>query len=373
MSKKKVDVAEAWLAERLRAGDMPRVGDILDMSKKEGLGLKRKDVRSMLEKTPEYMFNLHQQREKHASRKYRPTVATNLGYLHGDIGFFAKSRHYETPKMYQAGFLICKDILSRYTYLILLKKSRKQDEIVRAFKTLLAMHQAAGHSYPIRGISFDKERSVMSNKVQTFLKDKGIKFTAFKMSRSKAKFAEGGIKIVRTVMARLERHYQQQGRKGEKSNKRWWNLLGQVAGILNRQEIVIEGKRLGFAPSDIREDNLEKFFEKLYKAAPAYAAAQFNVDSRFVTFKYKVGDYVRAKLIITSSAVIGEKRSETNLTNEVFRILETIPFVTKRMTVGKSYKCVDVRSGKEEIFEEDDIVPTDPNVLYSDRHVPLWR
>ena len=356
----------------------------MEMVKKEGLGVKRSEVRAILEQEPAYMFNLHQQKEKLSTRKYRPTVVTNLGYLHGDIGFFTKSRHYETPKTYQAGFLICKDALSRYTYLVLLRKSRKEDEMVRAFETLLTMHRAAGHTHPIRGISFDRERSVVSKKVQSYLKKNSIKFTAFKLSRSKAKFAEGGIRIVRTVMARLERHYQDEegaaaaagveGRgKGMAAapRKRWWNLLGQVADIVNRQQIVVEGKKLGFAPMDVREDNLPEFFAQLYKAAPAYAAAQFNIDPSFVTFKYHEGDYVRAKLIVTSSAVLGEKHSETNLTEEIFRIVAAFPAVTKRMTLAKCYRCANVRSGEIAIFDENDIVRTNPNVFYSDRHVSL--
>ncbi len=370
MATEKVEVVKKWLEERLRAGDVPRLGDVFEMTKREKLGLKRKDVRAVLEGNETYMFNLPQQRTRASSRRWRPVLATNLGYLHGDIGFFSKSRHYETPKTYQAGFLICKDTLSRFTYLILLRKNRKGDEMVRAFETLLSLHRAAGHTHPIRGISFDRERSVVSKKVQSFLKSNGIKFTAFKMSRSKAKFAEGGIRIVRETMARLERQLQKES-KGEATKKRWWNLLSRVADILNGREIVVEGKRLGFSPLDIREDNLNQFFESLYKASPALAAAQFRIDSRFVTFKYTVGTYVRAKLIVTSSAVIGEKRSETNVTEEVFRIEEAFPHVTKRMTIGKSYKCVDVRTGQEEIFDEDDLVPTDPEAVTWDRHAPV--
>ena len=364
-------VLREWLAGRLRAGDVPRLGDAVAMCEREGLGLKRKEVRAVLESDETYAFNLPQQRERSGSRKWRPVLSTNLGYLHGDIGFFAKSKHYETPKTYQAGFLICKDTLSRFTYLVLLRKNRKEDEIVRAFETLMSLHQAAGHTHPIRGISFDRERSVVSKKVQSFLKKRGIKFTAFKMSRSKAKFAEGGIRIVRTVMARLERRYRREADEGSGSKKRWWNLLGQVADILNAQEIVVEGRRLGFAPGDVRDDNLAEFLDKLHKAAPSLAAAQFRIDSRFAAFKYAVGTYVRAKLVVTSSAVLGEKRSETNVTEEVFRIEEAFPHVTKRSTVGKSYRCANARTGETEIFDEADLVPADPDATSWDRHAPL--
>ena len=41
------------------------------------------------------------------------------------------------------------------------------------------------------------------------------------------------------------------------------------------------------------------------------------------------------------------------------------------MTIGKSYKWVNVRSGEVEVFDEDDLVPTDPHALSWDRHATL--
>ena len=73
---------------------------------------------------------------------------------------------------------------------------------------------------------------------------------------------------------------------------------------------------------------------------------------------------------MTSSAVIGNKRSETNLTDQIFRIIEQKPFVTKRLSIGKGYRCLNLRTGEVEFFSETDIVPTDPNVLTGDRHAP---
>ena len=114
---------------------------------------------------------------------------------------------------FQSGYLAAKDVLLRYVYLVVLKKNRKAASIISAFETLLALHQAAGHTHPIRSISFDRERSVVSKEVQSFLKSKNIKFTSFKMSKSKAKHAENLIKLVRTDVARLERFHQQQAKK----------------------------------------------------------------------------------------------------------------------------------------------------------------
>ena len=203
----------------------------------------------------------------------------------------------------------------------------------------------------------------MSKLVQTFLADKGISFTSFKMSRSKAKHAEGCIKRVRETMARLQRHY------GPK--RKWWTLLSEVAIVLNNREIIIDGKRIdGYTPATVTLDNLDDFLNKVYKSDPSAYAAQFNVDPQGVDFAYSVGTYVRAKLIVTSSAVIGNKRSETNLTDQIFRIIEQKPFVTKRLSIGKGYRCLNLRTGEVEFFSETDIVPTDPNVLTGDRHAP---
>jgi hypothetical protein len=352
-----------WIGERLRLGDVPRVADMLRYAKSTGMGLNRKQVTKLLQQNPVYMFNLHQQ-EAVGTRNYRPIVSKTLGTLHCDIGYFAKSRHYETPVTFRAGFLVAVDVVSRYVYLVAMKKSKRKEAMVEIFKTLLSVHRAAGHKHTITSISFDRETSVMSNMVQSFLADQGISFTSFKMSRSKAKHAEGCIKRVRETMARLQRHY------GPK--RKWWTLLGEVAIILNNREIIIQGKRIdGYTPATVTLDNLEDFLNKVYKSDPSAYAAQFNVDPQGVDFAYSVGTYVRAKLIVTSSAVIGNKRSETNLTDQVFRIVEQKPFVTKRLSIGKGYRCLNLRTGEIEFFSETDIVPTDPNVLTGDRHAPL--
>jgi len=359
----KIDPALAeWIDGRLRfGGDVPRVSDILEHARLEGISVKQKDVVAHLQLHPVYLFNLEQHRQPKRSRKYRPIVATSLGQLHADIGFFSKSKHYATPPTFQAGFLVAKDVLSRFVYLVPLRKNRKAESMIAAFRTLLAMHAAAGHAHPVQSISFDRETSVMSRKVQDFLADSHIKFTAFKMSSSKAKHAESAIKQVRTAVARLERL------RGPET--RWWQLLPEVQALLNRREIVVDGRRLGFAAADVSVDNLDKFLAALYKAAPAYFAAQFNLDTRHARFRYSVGQDVRAKLVVVSSAVLGVKHSETNLTDDVFRITALVPFVTRRMSVGSGYRCVNLRTGVEEIFEEQDVVPTDATVESGDRHV----
>ena len=365
----------SWVQERIRAGDPPRVGDMLEHAKRERLGkISVKKLNEALQVDPVYMFNLHQQKERSKSRGYRPVLASNLGYLHCDIGFFPKSKHYSTPVTFQSGFFVAVDVLSRKKFAFPLRKNRKANSMVSAIQTLIASHEAAGLVHPIRGISFDRERSVVGKVVQAFLREKRIKFTAFRHSKSKAKFAEGAIRLYRTLVSRLERSEnvkRKAATKGGPPPRRWWNLLGRATNILNRQEIVIGGKRTGFAPDDVSDDNLDDFLSAVYKAAPAYSAAQFAVDPRHASFKFSVGDFVRAKLIATSSAVIGEKRSETNLTDSVFRIVKARPYVSRQLGLGNEYLCVETRTGDEEKFQESDLVLTDPAVLTSDRHAPL--
>lgn len=377
-----LEALNVWLEEKLRVGQVPRVSDLLEASKRGGWSLGRSALIKQLQSNPVYMFNMHQQKKKLGSRKFRPVVSTSLGYLHCDIGFFSKSRHYLTPPTFQTGFLAARDVLSRFVYLVVLRKSRKGASMISAFETLLALHSAAGHAHPVRGISFDRERSVVSREVQEFLQKRHIKFTAFKMSSSKAKHAESLIGQVRTDVARLERFRQLEfyrmrktrkaDRAGMGSAARWWNLLGDVATGLNDKEIVVGGKRTGFKPRDVSDSNLPEFLTALYKAVPAYYAAQFQVSPRFVNFRYSVGTHVRAKLISTSSAVLGIKHSETSLEDPIYRILTAIPYVTRKLTLGKSYKCVKVNSGEQEVFDENDIVPTNPDPLFTaDRHRPL--
>ncbi len=144
-----------------------------------------------------------------------------------------------------------------------------------------------------------------------------------------------------------------------------------MAEDLNNREIIIGGKKTGFAPKDVSEENLPTFLNALYKTAPAYFFGQFDIDPRNVRFKYPVGIDVRAKLIATSSAVLGTKHSMTNLEDEVFRIIERILYVTKRLAVGILYRCVGVMMEHTKVFDKNTLVPTTASKLTSDRHAPL--
>ena len=53
-----------WLEDKLRLGHVPRLSDMADHVRREGLKLKRSELLKMLQKNPVYMFNMHQQKKK---------------------------------------------------------------------------------------------------------------------------------------------------------------------------------------------------------------------------------------------------------------------------------------------------------------------
>jgi hypothetical protein len=68
-----------------------------------------------------------------------------------------------------------------------------------------------------------------------------------------------------------------------------------------------------------------------------------------------VGDIVRPKLLATSSALIGVKRSEENLKQDRFRIEELVPYVARNYSVGRAYRCVNLKTRQVEVFDEWDL------------------
>jgi hypothetical protein len=104
---------------------------MLEHARLEKLGrIDRKKHNQALLVNPVYAFNLHQQKKSLSSWGYRPVVSTNLDYLHCDLGFFPKSRHFETPVTFRSGYLVIKDVSSRFVYLVPLRKNSKADSIV---------------------------------------------------------------------------------------------------------------------------------------------------------------------------------------------------------------------------------------------------
>lgn len=336
-----------WVSGRLHVNDVPRVQDVYEYSRAMGLGLTRRTIAKELRLHQAYMLNMPQQREKFRHQKHRPIITHQLGQLHADIGYFSVTRDYETPKSFRHGYLVTRDVLSRFVSVVILRYGKSADAMVRAFEELLHQHKNVHPEYNIMSVAFDRETSVLSHKVQNFFKEHHIKFHAFQMSASKAKGAESAIKQIRTVMARLEREHFPQGR--------WWKLLQPCVDIINARPILIDGKNTGFSPQDITLDNLEAFKKKLIKSAPSYFFSQYEIAPALVDFRYEVGDLVRPKLLATSSDVIGVKTSQVNLKTEVFEIVKKVPYVTRRMTIGKAYKCKDIKTGRVEVFDEHDV------------------
>lgn len=342
-----------WLSECVRFNNVPRTSDMtLYVREKLGGGLSKREIRDVLLKHPYFQMNLRQQRMAGRSRMYRPVLVSNLGHWHADIGYFATNKRYATPVSYRAGYLVAKDVLSRYVYATPLIKSKSAESMIRAFKVLFEEHAARHPEVSVKSVAFDRETSVLSRQVQAFLKERNVTFHAFNMSSSKAKFAEGAIRLIREKMAVLMRR--------NRREDRWWTLLPAVVEDLNTQPIVVDGKKIGaYTPRDVKKNTVRDFVRHLHKNVPAYYYGQFDLAPGLVDFRYEVGTLVRAKLIVTSSEVVGNKRSEINLTREVFVIEQKVPYVTCNMRVGKAYKCRDTRdTDKVEVFQEDEIVPT---------------
>ena len=348
---KELEVLMEWVTERLSSqAQVPRVSDVVHYAYTV-LGfksLKKAAIARRLRLHPAYIKNSSQTRGYSRWKRYRPIIANTLGMLHGDLGYFSKSRDFETPVSYRAGYLVLKDVVSRFTYVAILYKNKSAESMIRAFKEILQFHENVfgpqGHK--IKSISFDRETSVLSNKVQAFLRDNHIDFHAFKYSASKSKHAEGAIRLIRTTMARyLSAH----------PGARWWQSLAQVRDILNKQPIRIRGKQTEWRPIDINAATLGQFVRQVLKIDPVQYFGQFDFDPRQVQFKFPVGSFVRPKLLVTSSAVIGEKRSEINLEADPFVVEEHLAYANARYEVGRAYRCINLRTREEEVFDESDL------------------
>ena len=343
---------ENWITERLRYNDVPRLKEAREWVAWEKLPLKLSDIKLVMRLHPAYMFSMPQQLMAKPARMYRPIIVNNLGVWHADIGFFSINKRYRMPETYRHGFLVARDVLSRRIYATPLLGSREGKQVVKAFKKLFEEHNADLPDVPILSISFDQEKSVLGVEVQNFLNKSGIGFKAFYMSSSKAKHAEGAIRQIRSATTKLMKRNQ----KGDT----WYNLLPTVVKALNKREVCVNGKKLKYSPAEINTSNLKDFKRRLFKSAPAYYWAQFDLAPDLIEFKYDVGTLVRAKLIATSSAVLGTKRSEVNLTKDLFEIQRKVPYITRNMNVGRAYRCVNLNTERVEVFQEDEITPGRP-------------
>jgi hypothetical protein len=351
-----------WVSERVRQGDILRTSDVIRYYKEGHTGLvvstlePRKQTRSLLTRKqiaealrlhPVYLMNSSQQRGPRWHRRHRAILTNSLGNLHADLGYEPLRRHYETPKRYRSGYLVAKDVLSRFTYVVILRGSKSADSLISALRELIKKHESLfpdGHR--ILSISFDRETSVMSKKVQHFLMDNHIAFHPFVFTSSKSKHAEGAIKLIRKTLARFE---------ADRPDVPWWRLMEDVVNSLNNNYIVVDGKQLDFRPADVNKHNLKEFIRQLHNAKPSYFFGQFNVDPRAVKFKFAKGDLVRPKLLVISSATVGEKRSAQSLADTLFVVDKLIAYTDQKHSVGRSYRCVSVDTGEVQVFDEKDI------------------
>jgi hypothetical protein len=341
----------AWVEERLRLGDVPRVSDIVEHARRvlKYENLRESEIKKAVRLSRTYLMNSRQQRKpKRGNRHRRIIVNDNLGFLHCDIGFYSVVREYETPVSFRSGFLVGKDVLSRMLYVSILRGNRKAENMIWAFRDIMKQFEQQNGGEKVRTIGFDKERSVMGHKVQNFFKENHVAFHPFSMSASKSKMAEGAIRLIRTAIRRLQDF--PEGRE-----QRWWHLIQPAVDSLNSQKITIGKKRLDYAPRDVTPGNVENFLKQLQKADPSYYFSQFAIDPRWVTdFKFNVGDVVRPKLIVTSAAVLGIKRSEVTLEETAFVVAKQLAYYSAAGTIEKAYVCENA-DDDEETFDEDDI------------------
>ena len=362
MSKKKKQAAELqqlmdWVTRQVRGNDPPKFSDVVDYAHRvlKLKGLSSRTIRAELRLHPAYLMNAPQSLRKQGWNKRRPIIENRLGVLHGDIGFFPLEKEFETPKTFQSGFLVCKDVLSRFTYVSILKKNRDAKSMVKAFEDVFKQFEIQNKGLTVVSLAFDKERSVMSNIVQNFLKKNQVEFIPFSNTSSKAKMAEGEINIIRSAMSRVRFNKEQ----------RWWHLLRPAVNSLNRQPIVVHNQYLlqpngnYYTPSNVTSENLNHFRQQLQKAVPAYFFNQFMLNPDLIKYAFKVGDLVRQKLVASSSAVIGEKRSDKALGNKIFQIVKLLGYVSKTLSPEPLYLVENIKNRNEkEAFDEDEIALT---------------
>ena len=337
-----------WINSMIKGGNVPRVSDVLEFARHKKIAITKKAILKAIHLNPIYTDNLHQERDKKRSGKQMPIISNTLGDLHADLGYYSVVRAYPTPKTYQYGFFVAKDVLSRFIYVELMLGPKSADNLIKVLKRLLIQHKKNHPDYDILSISFDKEKAMMGKKVRSFLQENNIKFFYFELSATKAKVAENGIKLLRTEVQRLI--------NDDKSGKaRWWNLLPLAAKSLNEKEIKIRGKKTGYRPVDVNADNVKSFLKKMYKLVPGYYFAQFNLPRQLVKYKFEIEDIVRPKIITTSSQVIGNKTSQVNLDVNRFQIVDRYPFITTDLSLKRCYKCLNIKTGEIDIFSEEDL------------------
>ncbi len=362
---RQLEIVLEWVRLQIEKRDVPRFVDVLDYAHRVCgfVGLSKKRITQALRLVPSYVMTSTQERQKKRTDRNRPMIVNSLGQIHADIGFFSLTKEYATPVTYRSGFLVCKDTLSRFIFVSVLQKNRKAASMIKAFKDVLVQYRKQYPDQKIKSVGFDREKSVTGNQFQGFLKEKKILFHAFHNTSSKSKMAENAIKLIRKTIART--------REGAGKEKRWWKLIQGAVDSLNSKPIRINNKFLKmkggnfYSPRDVDVENLEHFKKQLEKADSSFYFSQFDIDPRWVKFNLKEGDFVRPKLIATSSEVLGTKRSEVTLEEEIFVVKKLLPYVSRKNTIEKAYVCSGLTSGRQETFQEDEIALTPSPFLES--------
>jgi len=351
-----------WIKGQFEKRQPPRFTDVYDYAYRvRGFKtLKQSQLRKALRLFPGYAVNARQSRFPKFARKQRPILVNTVGCLQCDLGFFAVTREYETPVSFRSGFLVAKDILSRFTYVAILHKTKSAESLQKAFTEIFEKFKIQNKGKKVLSVAFDKEPAIMGRVMQNFFREKNVAFHAFENTASKSKLAELTIRLIRETIVRL---------KVNSKEQRWWHLLPLAVDALNMQPIKVNNKYIKqkdgnyFRPVDVNEFNVDYFIKQVQKAAPAYFFSNFSVDPSVIQFRFNVGDYVKPKLISTSSAVIGVKRSETTLENEIFVITKRMGYVSRSLTVEPLYICKSTVTDKTEAFEE--------NIIALASHPPL--
>ena len=335
-----------WIDQRLSLGEVPRLFDVVEHARRIKLHMPKKLISGMFRLHRAYVMSSRQQRDPKRSRKQPPMLTNTLGCLHGDIGYFPLHTEYSTPKSFRSGFLIFKDICSRYTYVELIKGEKSAPNLVRKLQRILLQHKKQHTDYSIISISFDQEKGIKSKEMINFCKQQNIQLSFYTDTSSKAKIAENAIRLLRTDV---------EVRRSVKKEV-WWQAIHKLVEGQNRKQIVINGKGTGFSPVDINTLTLKKFLNKCKKLLPSLYFAQFRCDPSFIPFKYRIGDQVRTKLLLSSSQVIGNKRSQISIDpKSLFEIKEYVPFVTRDLHLRPGYRCLEVNYGDSQFFAEEDI------------------
>lgn len=358
-SKQQLDIVLQWVKDQFDKRQPPRFSDVYDYTYRV-LGfktLKKSQLQKALRLFSGYSDNARQSRFPKFARKQRPIIVNSVGMLHCDLGFFPITREYETPVSFRSGFLVAKDILSRFTYVSILHKTKSAESLKKAFDDIFKQFRMQNDGKRVLSVAFDKEPAIMGRLMQNYFKEKNVSFHPFENTASKSKLAELTIRLLRETIAKL---------KVWSVEKRWWHLLPLAVDALNTQPIKVNNKFIKqkdgnyFRPVDVNDYNVDYFIKQLNKAAPAYYFSQFSIAPSMVKFKFNIGDYIKPKLISTSSAVIGVKRSEVTLEDEIFIIKNRMGYVSRSMTVEPLYICESTVTKKIEAFEENIIALSNP-------------